>query len=71
MTFGPPAQTWHENLTLSGLHSGTRKTSEPGGFVVQQPQGPPPVYTGTLTNPRRQDLRVTGDWWVMAARQRC
>jgi hypothetical protein len=48
-TFGPPTQTWHENLTLSGLHKGTRKTSEPGGFVVQEPQGAPPVYTGTLT----------------------
>jgi hypothetical protein len=42
--------TWHENLTMSGLHNGTRKTSEPGGFVVSQPNpGQPPTYSGNLT----------------------
>ena len=29
--------TWHSDLDLSGLHSGTRVTSEPGGFVVTSP----------------------------------
>lgn len=42
--------TWHENLTLSGLHEGTRKTSEPGGFVVTSPGlAAPPTISGTLT----------------------
>ena len=28
------AVTWHENLTLTGQHTGTKKTSEPDGFTV-------------------------------------
>jgi len=42
--------TWHEDLTLSGLHHGTRKTSEPGGFVVTAPPqiGEPFTIAGTL-----------------------
>jgi hypothetical protein len=26
--------TWHEDIRLSGAHTGTRRTSEPGGFTV-------------------------------------
>ena len=45
--------TWHADLQLSGLHKGTRKTSEPGGFVVTPPAARNPfgraTITGTLT----------------------
>lgn len=47
---GPLRYTWHEDLTFSGAHDGTRKTSEPTGFVVTSPGlGQPPIITGTLT----------------------
>jgi hypothetical protein len=29
--------TWHSDLTLTGVHSGTRVTSEPSGFVIRPP----------------------------------
>ncbi len=32
---GGTTLTWHADLTFSGLHEGSRKTSEPGGFVVR------------------------------------
>jgi hypothetical protein len=45
--------TWHADLKLSGLHTGTRKTSEPGGFVVTPPPANNPfgraTISGTLT----------------------
>ena len=45
--------TWHADLKLSGLHEGTRKTSEPEGFVVTPPSARNPLgratITGTLT----------------------
>jgi hypothetical protein len=42
--------TWHADLRLSGLHTGTRTTSEPGGFVVTSPGlAAPPTISGTLT----------------------
>jgi len=31
---GQRTLTWHANLAFSGLHTGSRVTSEPGGFVV-------------------------------------
>jgi hypothetical protein len=31
---GQRTLTWHADLEFSGLHTGTRQTSEPGGFVV-------------------------------------
>jgi hypothetical protein len=49
-TIGPTTYTWHADLTLSGLHRGTRTTSEPGGFVVASPGlAQPPTIAGTLT----------------------
>jgi hypothetical protein len=42
--------TWHSDLTFSGLHEGTRKTSEPGGFVVTlSGLGAAGKFSGTLT----------------------
>lgn len=42
--------TWHADLTFSGLHHGTRKTSEPDGFVVTASGlGAGATFTGTLT----------------------
>jgi len=42
--------TWHSDLTFSGLHEGTRKTSEPGGFVVSLSSlGAAGEFSGTLT----------------------
>jgi len=42
--------TWHADLTFSGLHTGSRKTSEPGGFVVTLVGlGSEGVFSGTLT----------------------
>jgi len=41
--------TWHADLTFSGLHEGTRKTSE-GGFVVTlRSLGAAGEFSGTLT----------------------
>ncbi len=41
--------TWHADLTFSGLHEGTRKTSEPGGFVVTLSRlGAEGEFSGTL-----------------------
>ncbi|EDQ85820.1 uncharacterized protein MONBRDRAFT_34062 [Monosiga brevicollis MX1] len=45
----PTSFAWHENLTLSGKHTGSRTTS-PNGFVVTSPGlSQPPLITGTLT----------------------
>ena len=45
--------TWHADLKLSGLHRGTMKTSEPGGFVVTTAPAKNPfaraTISGTLT----------------------
>ncbi|UNB54756.1 hypothetical protein [Mycolicibacterium sp. YH-1] len=43
--------TWHVNLSLSGLHSGSRRSSEPAGFVITPPSAPGgrAMVTGTLT----------------------
>ena len=45
--------TWHVDLTLAGQHKGTRKTTEPGGFVVTPPPANDPlgraIITGNLT----------------------
>lgn len=45
--------TWHEDLRLTGRHKGTRKTSEPTGFIVAPPTATSPsgraAITGTLT----------------------
>lgn len=42
--------TWHADLRLSGRHRGTRRTSEPGGFVVTSSAlAAPPTISGTLT----------------------
>jgi len=42
--------TWHSDLTFSGLHEGTRKTSEPGGFVVTLSSlGAAGEFSGNLT----------------------
>ncbi len=42
--------TWHSDLTFSGLHEGTRKTSEPGGFVVKLSRlGAAGKFSGSLT----------------------
>ena len=42
--------TWHADVSLSGLHTGRRTTSEPGGFVVTSPGlAAPPTISGTLT----------------------
>lgn len=43
--------TWHANLSLSGLHSGSRRSSEPSGFVITPPSAPGAraTVTGALT----------------------
>ncbi|MFV8817520.1 TolB family protein [Haliea sp. E17] len=42
--------TWHADLTFSGLHEGSRKTREPGGFVVTlKSLGAAGQFSGTLT----------------------
>ncbi len=42
--------TWHAALTFSGQHSGSRTTSEPGGYVVTMGSlGSAATSTGTLT----------------------
>jgi len=42
--------TWHADLSFSGLHEGTRKTSEPGGFVVTlSGLGAEGEFSGSLT----------------------
>lgn len=43
--------TWHTDLQLSGQHTGSRKTSEPSGFVITPPLAPNTraTITGTLT----------------------
>jgi len=47
---GGTTLTWHADLTFSGLHEGTRKTSEPGGFVVTLSRlGAAGEFSGTLT----------------------
>jgi hypothetical protein len=41
--------TWHADLEFSGLHTGSRKSSEPGGFVVTATSlAGNPVLSGTL-----------------------
>lgn len=45
--------TWHVDLTLTGRHKGTRRTTEPGGFTVTPPPANDPLarakITGNLT----------------------
>lgn len=42
--------TWHADLTFSGLHNGSRTSSEPGGFVVTLGMlGSDGNFSGTLT----------------------
>ncbi len=41
--------TWHVDLTLTGQHKGTRKTSEPGGFVITPPPANQPMARATIT----------------------
>ena len=42
--------TWHSNLTLSGCQTGSKVTSEPGGFVLtEDEQNTIFTATGTLT----------------------
>ena len=41
--------TWHVDLTLTGQHKGTRKTSEPGGFVITPPPANKPMARATIT----------------------
>lgn len=52
-TTTPPSSTsltWHADLTFSGLHTGTRKTSELGGFVVTtRSLGGTATFSGSLT----------------------
>jgi len=49
----PPSSTsltWHADLTFSGQHTGTRTTSEPGGFVVTTTSlGATATFSGSLT----------------------
>lgn len=46
----PIKYTWHSDITLSGMHNGTRRTSEPTGFIVESPGlAQPPVISGILT----------------------
>ena len=44
-----PTTTTHENLTLSGCHTGSKVTSEPGGWVVSGGIISAQTRTGTLT----------------------
>jgi hypothetical protein len=44
-----PTTTTHENLTLSGCHTGSKVTSEPGGWVVSGGIVSAQTRTGTLT----------------------
>lgn len=47
---GPLRYTWHSDITLSGEHSGTRKSTGTNGFVVQSPGlAQPPTISGTMT----------------------
>jgi len=52
-TTTPPSSTsltWHADLTFSGRHTGTRTTSEPGGFVVTTTSlGGTATFSGSLT----------------------
>ena len=41
--------TWHEDLSLTGQHKGSRKTSEPGGFVVTPPPANNPLGSATIS----------------------
>lgn len=47
----PTRYTWHSDVILSGENTGSRKSSEPHGFVVVSPGlAQPPTITGTLTS---------------------
>ena len=53
LSAGTNTVTWHENLSLSGAHTGTKRTSEPGGFTLDVALSaladPTFQATGTLT----------------------
>ena len=55
--FGAAILTWHSDLSFSGLHAGSRVTSEPGGFVVKSS----PILGGNSTT---GSMTTTLDGWV-------